>query len=309
MNKLWTTCVGSHLWKMNRPDSDIDLFDVYAVPTADILSGDITSGKTLGCGWNTTGNVSQVTIALNKNGVYIKNLIWNINNNGSISWTPDLSLESGDDYKIRITDPDNDVYDESDNYFSITKSSEFTCLPDNTLLKIPNDPKIYVIRNCERHWIRTAEEFKQGGYKWENIKISTSDVINSFPEVFESEEIKEGAIIRAIDGVDIYIVKYIGNKKFIRLILNPSVFNSYGHLKWEDVIEVEKETIDSFVTSNLVRNAKTGKIYRLTANGDNGTRRHFKSISVMQEMGCDLDAVYEINGTDENSYEQGEDLK
>ena len=67
MNKLWTTCVGSHVWKMNRPDSDIDLFEVYAVPTADILSGDITSGKTLGCGsQNRVGNCDIVVHDIGK---------------------------------------------------------------------------------------------------------------------------------------------------------------------------------------------------------------------------------------------------
>lgn len=39
MKKLWTTNVGSHVWKMNRPESDIDLFTAYIVPTTDILSG------------------------------------------------------------------------------------------------------------------------------------------------------------------------------------------------------------------------------------------------------------------------------
>lgn len=39
MKKLWTTNVGSHVWNMNRPDSDIDLFTAYIVPTTDILSG------------------------------------------------------------------------------------------------------------------------------------------------------------------------------------------------------------------------------------------------------------------------------
>jgi predicted nucleotidyltransferase len=37
--KLWTTVVGSHVWDMNRPDSDIDEFTVYIVPTTEILSG------------------------------------------------------------------------------------------------------------------------------------------------------------------------------------------------------------------------------------------------------------------------------
>ena len=123
-----------------------------------------------------------------------------------------------------------------------------------------------------------------------------------------SLSIQEGALIRTRGDVDIYIVKYIGAKKFKRLILNPSVFNSYRHLKWENVIEVEAETTDSFATSNLVRDTETGEIYRLTANGDAGLRRHFRSINVMQGLGYDLDAVYEINRTDRNSYQQGEDL-
>ncbi len=215
-------------------------------------------------------------------------------------------------YNIRIiVDPEN-IIEESNNQNNtfIKNSAINSCLIDGTLVKLPNDPKIYVIINCKRYWVKTAKEFQRRGYKWENIKITTDDELNALPEDSgNAQDIKEGAIIRANGDVDIYIVKYIGNKKFKRLILNPSVFRSYGHLRWEDVIGVEKETVNSFTTSNLVRNARTGRIYRLTANGDNGIRRHFRSISVMQRLGHDLDAVYEINETDERSYEQGEDFK
>ena len=182
-------------------------------------------------------------------------------------------------------------------------------IPDNIPIKAPDDYKIYVINNAQKKWIRTAEEFDEN-YDWNDIQEIYAGAVDSLPEVSVFiQDIKEGAIIRTKGDVDIYIVKYIGNKRFIRLILNPSVFRSYGHLRWEDVIEVEKETVNSFTTSNLVRNAITGRIYRLTANGDNGIRRHFRSISVMQRLGYDLDAVYEINETDENSYEQGDDLE
>ena len=34
---------------------------------------------------------------------------------------------------------------------------------------------------------------------------------------------------------DIYIVKLVGEKKFKRLILSPHVFDSYGHLNWDNV--------------------------------------------------------------------------
>lgn len=36
---LWKTNVGSHMWGMNRPDSDVDIFEAYSVPTKSILRG------------------------------------------------------------------------------------------------------------------------------------------------------------------------------------------------------------------------------------------------------------------------------
>lgn len=37
--ELFETNIGSHAWQMNRPDSDIDLFSAYIIPTRDLLSG------------------------------------------------------------------------------------------------------------------------------------------------------------------------------------------------------------------------------------------------------------------------------
>jgi hypothetical protein len=34
---LYISIVGSHAWGMNRPDSDVDIFEVYQTPTKDIL--------------------------------------------------------------------------------------------------------------------------------------------------------------------------------------------------------------------------------------------------------------------------------
>lgn len=36
---LWQTNVGSHMWNMNRPDSDYDIFETYIVDTKDLLRG------------------------------------------------------------------------------------------------------------------------------------------------------------------------------------------------------------------------------------------------------------------------------
>ena len=39
MKEVFVTNVGSHMWGMNHPGSDVDLFVAYAVPSSDILRG------------------------------------------------------------------------------------------------------------------------------------------------------------------------------------------------------------------------------------------------------------------------------
>ena len=117
--------------------------------------------------------------------------------------------------------------------------------------------------------------------------------------------ISEGALIKAINGIDVYIVKYIGTKKFKRLILSPSVFNNYGHLKWEDVMDVSQLILDSFTTSELVRAVGDDKIYRLYPQGDKGQKRLIKNNSVLTRLDLDPDSIYEINSFDRESYITG----
>jgi hypothetical protein len=117
--------------------------------------------------------------------------------------------------------------------------------------------------------------------------------------------IPEGSIIKTINNPDIYIIKYVGSKKFKRLILSPSVFNNYGHLKWEDVMDVNQATLDSFTTSELVRAVGDDKIYRLYPQDDTGQKRMIKNNSVLTRLGLDLDSIYEINSFDRESYGTG----
>jgi len=124
-------------------------------------------------------------------------------------------------------------------------------------------------------------------------------------QVLGAQRFADGAMIRAIGDIDVYIVKYVGDKQFKRLILSPSVFNSYGHLKWEDVLDVEKSLVDSFTTSELVRAVNDTKVYKLYPAGDTGEKRWVKTAEGFNRMGFDWDAIYEINAVDRNSYVTG----
>ena len=113
-------------------------------------------------------------------------------------------------------------------------------------------------------------------------------------------QIPEGAIIKTEYNPDVYIVKYKNGKQFKRLVLNPQVFESYGHLRWEDILIVDQSAMNSFITSDLVRADGQAKVYQLIANGDIGSKHYLDYNSF------DLDSVYTINDVDFNNYITGE---
>lgn len=118
--------------------------------------------------------------------------------------------------------------------------------------------------------------------------------------IAETIGIAEGAIIKTAENPDVYIIKYKNGKQFKRLILNPQVFESYGHLRWEDILTVNQSVMDSFTISDLVRVDGQTDIYRLAPNGDVGTKISLEL--AIGYVGYDLDSVYTINEVDFENY-------
>jgi ribosomal protein L21E len=109
--------------------------------------------------------------------------------------------------------------------------------------------------------------------------------------------VNDGDLIKTADSPDIYIVKIKNSKQYKRLILSPNVFKSYKHLKWSSVKTVTKEMMNSFITSNLVKETSDTNIYQLNPDGDTGSRTILDT-----SKSYDADSVYEINKADRDSY-------
>lgn len=107
----------------------------------------------------------------------------------------------------------------------------------------------------------------------------------------------EGDIVKSADDPDVYIIKYKNGKQYKRLILSPSVFRSYGHLRWENLKVTTAEEMGRYSTSNLVQVAGDGNVYVLTPQGDTGQRKVLD-----RTQSYDADSIYEINAIDRNSY-------
>lgn len=126
--------------------------------------------------------------------------------------------------------------------------------------------------------------------------------------------ISDGDLIRAQGDVDVFIVKIIYStssiqvKKFKRLVLNPEIFNKYEHLYWENIKEVNQETLNQYTTSELVRAVDDKKVYKLYPSGDVGEKRWIKTTDDFLDLGYDWDAIYNINSFERDFYVPGDDL-
>lgn len=101
---------------------------------------------------------------------------------------------------------------------------------------------------------------------------------------------------------DVYIVKTVGSKQFRRLILNPHVFDSYGHLKWKNLKRVNERIMNGYKESQLVRVDGKQEVFALEPNGDEGTRSWVRLSAEDFRSVADPDSIYTINHTDFSFY-------
>jgi len=125
----------------------------------------------------------------------------------------------------------------------------------------------------------------------------------------------DGDLIKTSDNPDVYIVKLILStssgqvaEKYKRLILNPEIFNQYGHLKWENIKTVSQVELSEFETSDLVRAVGDENVYKLYPYGDTGEKRWIKTADDFTGFGYKANAIYEINSFERNFYIFGSDL-
>jgi hypothetical protein len=109
--------------------------------------------------------------------------------------------------------------------------------------------------------------------------------------------INDGDIVKTSDNPDVYIIKINNGKRYKRLILSPSVFSSYQHLKWSNIKVISKMEIDGYATSDLAKVANDSMIYQLFPDGDRGNKKVLDT-----NKPYDRDSVYEINAVDRESY-------
>lgn len=65
---------------------------------------------------------------------------------------------------------------------TVVTPSEVAGTIEITLVKIEGDPKVYVVRDGKRSWIKSAQEFESKGYKWGDITVMPAKDVSAYPE-------------------------------------------------------------------------------------------------------------------------------
>ena len=87
----------------------------------------------------------------------------------------------------------------------------------------------------------------------------------------------------------------------------------YGHFSWEDVKDVSKEALDSYVTSDLYRADGDSKVFALEEIDEEGgiaIKHHIEMTSEQfTARGYDWNQVFVVNATERDYYETGSPIK
>ena len=128
-------------------------------------------------------------------------------------------------------------------------------------------------------------------------------------------DIQDGDIIQCASSSNpfaVYIVKVVGDTKYIRHIVSLEIFNYYGHLKWENLKQVDSLTnysLSGWARVNTGPNGTPGptdKVYEI--NGDQS--KHWINMTAEDFLthGGSEAAIYSVNQGELNLYTTGPDV-
>lgn len=132
--------------------------------------------------------------------------------------------------------------------------------------------------------------------------VGSGSQATSTPQISSSSNFPDGSLIRVKGDTRVYVVQ----GKYRRWLRTPEIFNSYGHLRWENIIEVMPTQRDFYQESSLIRAAGDTRVYEIDSRG----LKHWLRMSAAQFLlsGRNFSAVFEVNQRERDLYARGADI-
>ncbi|MBI2463050.1 MAG: hypothetical protein HYV65_02340 [Candidatus Spechtbacteria bacterium] len=143
---------------------------------------------------------------------------------------------------------------------------------------------------------------KLGVYRILAISVNLTDVQ---PPAVSPRVIRDGDLIRAKGTTKVYVV----NGFYRRWIQSPQIMAMYGHLRWENIVEVTEEELQRYKESFLIQKAGDFRIYEVTLAGS-GTKQWLNMTPQRFEAsGRAWSAVFTVNAREFVWYKTGNILR
>jgi len=125
------------------------------------------------------------------------------------------------------------------------------------------------------------------------VIIEEEETIVSYPE---------GSLLRDKNGYKVYIIN--GNYK--RWIQTAEIFNNYGHLNWDDIIDVDLKELNQYKDAWMIRADGDKRVYELNADAT----KHWLNMTAEQftQTGHKWDMVFIVNDWERDFYTTGVDV-
>ena len=215
----------------------------------------------------------------------------------------------------------------------IVKDGEENVLSERTVEIVSNrgsDDEISIINNITNQEGVAFFEIRSSVAGVANISAKVGDVVLSqaVSVTFEDEineqidneaplisEVLDGDIIQdktSSNPFAVYIVKVVGDTKYIRHLVSLEIFNFYGHLKWENLKQVNslsQYSMSAWIRANSGENGTAGpndKVYEI--NGDQS--KHWINMTAEDFLshGGSEPAIYTVNQGELDLYTTGADV-
>lgn len=126
-----------------------------------------------------------------------------------------------------------------------------TTLPDETLIKVSSDSKVFVVKNNKRKHITSYEVFKKMGYLFKNVKLVSEKELLEYelgdPIVDSAEKSKKEILIRKAGSPEVYVVQ----KNKARWIKTYEAFKQLGYSMGR-VISLSKKEFSKYALGSVI---------------------------------------------------------
>ncbi|MBW6440933.1 hypothetical protein K0B03_02760 [Patescibacteria group bacterium] len=185
---------------------------------------------------------------------------------------------------------------------------------NNSLLKVENEQKVYLIENGQKRWITSAAVFVAHNFNWDNIIIVSESELKLYQEgenvVADFELKSDGTLLKGY-GPQVYLIEN-GQKRWIT---SAAVFVAHN-FNWDNIIIVSESELKLYQEGeNVVAD------FELKSDGtllkgygpqvyliENGQKRWITSAATFVSNGYNWDEILTVNESELSQYLKGDNI-